>query len=1128
MREDLIAAIKRELVGPDLLSHRFQENNEEILELAPRERYAVGILFPQHATAEQLSFFEQLEYEQFGTDTSSESSPVPVSGSGTAEEVANEEIDSVNLSNTYMPSAMGFSCIVSESCKYLDISISAGRYEEFKVDSDAAPKIKSFFKRIGIEHTFRVDKNDFPRTAQQPFEKAVKDTALNFYIHKRIKNANNSNAQYYSFTLVNTNKTEKEFDDKKCFFQVYFSVGSDTQAPFLPLPDGNLGKNHQDDESLLLLYRNIKAYAIGHGCSVTWDVTEQGCSKLETESIPAHPVLSIVPTHFQDLKLSMRKFASATDDKSQLDGIHALCIKYQDWIETQDDVLNKTLADEQKAVGLRHINHCRTILTRMKKGLSLLQENETCRRAFALANEAMVLQQLHYNLPLRKAKIDNTGSDIQYEKCEIGIENIDTIPETGVLSEKYAKYGEWYSFQLAFILININSFWEPMSDDRKIADLIWFPTGGGKTEAYLGLAAFVIFLRRLINAAANGTTVLMRYTLRLLTSQQFLRASSLICACELIRQREKNLGDSPITLGLWIGDQSAPNKRDDAVEIWRKLYNSQTDENKFVLLKCPWCGAEMGVLKQRYRNFVIGYEHTLTPSTIRYLCKDKTCTFSQPNNYLPLFIIDEDIYENPPTLIIGTVDKFAMLVWKPEARSLFGISADGLKTFPPELIIQDELHLISSALGSVVGHYETLINSLATKEENGVLIAPKIVASTATISRAREQISALYGRSSEHISIFPPQGLEIGDSFFSQITSDDPGRLYIGVFPAGLISKISAQVRLTAALLQGVQDASVTEEKERDPYWTLIEYFNSLRELGTAATLVTSYLGDYLKTINVRKRQQNNANIPQKQRYIQRYIELTSRIPGHMIPGQLQLLEKPYTSIQETQKPVDICLATNMISVGLDVQRLGLMVVIGQPKLTSEYIQATSRIGRSASGPGLIVTLYNPFRSRDRSYYEQFHQYHGRFYQYVEPSSVTPFSKPVCDKALHAILVGLVRFLGSKENAEFPTPLPTTELLEKIKKIILDRISISQPDELESSRALLDDVIKRWKLYQPAVYGSPANHNIERCLMYPAGTFQNEEIVAQAWPTLMSMRDVERNCELLVLPREYDESKDPS
>ncbi len=941
-------------------------------------------------------------------------------------------------------------------------------------------------------------------------------------------NASNNNAQYYTFTLVNTNKTEKEFDDKKCFFQVSFSASTDKQTPFLPLQDVNFDKNHEDDESLSLLYRNIKAYAIGHGCSVTWDITEKGCTKLETEAIPAHKVLSIVPAHFHDLTLSMRKFASALDYESQLNDIQALCTKYQEWIDTQADVLDKNLADEQKAVGLRHINHCRSILDRMRKGLALLRENETCRRAFALANEAMVLQQLHYNLPLRKAKLEDTTSDIQYEKCEIGIGNIETIPESGTLSEKYAKYGEWHPFQLAFILININSFWEPMSDDRKIADLIWFPTGGGKTEAYLGLAAFVIFLRRLINADAIGTAVLMRYTLRLLTSQQFLRASSLICACELIRQREKDLGDSPITLGLWIGDQSAPNKRVDAVEIWRKLNHSQTDENKFVLLKCPWCGAEMGVRKKRSHQIVIGYEHTLTPSTIRYLCKDKACTFSQPNRYLPLFIIDEDIYENPPTLIIGTVDKFAMLVWKPEARSLFGISEDGAITYPPELIIQDELHLISSALGSVVGHYETLVNALATKDENGVLIPPKIVASTATISRAREQISALYGRSSEYISIFPPQGLEIGDSFFSQIASDDPGRLYVGVFPAGLISKISAQVRLSAGLLQGVQDAPVIEEKERDPYWTLIEYFNSLRELGTTATLITSYLSDYLMEIHVRKRQQNNPHIPRKQRNIHRYIELTSRIPGHMIPEQLQNLEKTYASVQETQKPIDICLATNMISVGLDVQRLGLMVVIGQPKLTSEYIQTTSRIGRSSSGPGLIVTLYNPFRSRDRSYFEQFHQYHGRFYQYVEPSSVTPFSKPVCDKALHAILVGLVRFLGSRENAEFPTPLPTAKLLEKIKTIILDRISFSQPDELESSRALLEDLIKNWRLYQPAVYGSPANHNMERCLLYPAGTYQDEAVLDQAWPTLMSMRDVERNCELLVLPREYNESKDPS
>ena len=1121
MRNELIEAIKRELVGPDPGHHAMQDNGEEILETSPRERYACGILFPQQSVAEQLDLFDELRTEQTDSVGALGIDEMPA-GNGSPDETGGEEEDTINLSTTYMQSAMGFTCILSDRFEALEITVTAGIYNEYKKAADSESNNQKLYGRKKIEQIFIITRNEMPDSSE-PLPKNIQDTALKMYVHKRVSNYNEESANYYTFTLVNTNHAGKSFDYTKCFFQVSLTVRSKNETPcFLPLPLLDCPGQHEDDESLAFLYRNHRTFAVGHGCAVQWKADNLVCRELHTEIIPQHKVLSIIPSHFRDLKLSMHSLAASITDKDQLKPLDVLCDKYALWIEEQALLAEKEPEQHDKEIAFRHIAACRKAQARMRHGHELLLENDECLRAFALANEAMFLQQIHYSLPLREAEFDESTLEHKYSACSIPTGNVEVPLDPELLPAEFSRYGEWHPFQMAFILMNIDSFHNPASEDRETAELIWFPTGGGKTEAYLGLSAFVIFLRRLRNYDDKSTAIIMRYTLRLLTSQQFWRASSLICSAELIRQRESDLGDRPITLGLWVGAQAAPNSRQDAVKALRDLQNGVLKENPFILLKCPWCGAQMGLSRGK-RPKVLGYMHDLDPSTVRYLCPDKKCIFSKTVNFLPLLIIDEDIYEQPPTLLIGTVDKFAMLVWRPEARSLFGIGQDGKNMLPPELIIQDELHLISSSLGSVVGHYEMMINELATAENDGQRVPPKIVASTATISRAKEQITALYGKRPDQISIFPPQGLEIGKSFFAQLAEDESGRLYLGVFPAGLVSRISAQVRLVAALLQAAQDIQVNHEQERDPYWTLVEYFNSLRELGTAATLVTSYLSDHLKRINKRGRLRLNKNQPQE-RKIKRHIELTSRIGGSQIPTLLASLGISYPNEKEQQIPVDICLATNMISVGLDISRLGLMVVIGQPKLTSEYIQATSRIGRHKMGPGLVVTLYNPFRSRDRSYYEQFHHFHSNLYQFVEPCSVTPFSAPVREKALHAILVGLARFWGEKDAAEYPTP-PSNIIQDKIRQAVHSRVSISQPEEVNESLTLLDHRINHWKRMLPEIYG---NHQYQEkhCLIYPAGSFQSEENTSRAWPTLSSMRDVEKSCELMVMARDYKEVKE--
>ena len=610
--------------------------------------------------------------------------------------------------------------------------------------------------------------------------------------------------------------------------------------------------------------------------------------------------------------------------------------------------------------------------------------------------------------------------------------------------------------------MNIRGFAEPQHADRKVVDVIWFPTGGGKTEAYLGLAAFVILLRRLKKSEDAGTTVLMRYTLRLLTTQQFQRAASLICALERIRRAEpQRFGFVPITIGLWLGGAVTPNRHSDAVQQYSRL-SREGGASPFIILACPWCGAQMGAQRYGAVTRVFGYKLEKRPGTdgrVRFVCDDAACDFSGPAG-LPLEVVDEGIYERPPTLVIGTVDKFAMMPWEPRSRSLFGI--DNPETAgPPSLIIQDELHLISGPLGSMVGHYETVIDEFTTHPKTK--IPAKIVASTATIARAEEQIKNVYGRKAK---LFPPQGLVAGESFFAFEGEDRlPAAHTSAMLATALPSHVTAQKVVLATLLQATAlvdgpDGAV------DPYWTLMVYFNSLRELGRASTLVQADIREHLNSLWDRIGLME-AMLPGSKplrRFINNFDELTSRLRSSDIPAILQKLFNP-----KGKDVVDLCYATNMIQVGLDVPRLSLMCVVGQPKGASEYIQASSRVGRGKGTPGLVVTNYNPFKPRDRSHFESFRSFHENAYKFVEATSVTPFSIPVCERAIHALAVSLARF-RYPELRDSPVRGVAARRADIVRTIV-ERIKIVAPDELGRATAILDRFLNDWERRKPQSYG---------------------------------------------------------
>ncbi len=1117
MRDDILKFIKKELIGPDPIKPHIQENGEEILlNEPPRLRYGAGVLFPRAATfekansttSEEEKVLEKLEEEKKETDD-----PVKTEESKAPVDMAEDFEEEIGLANSFLPSAMGFSCFSIIPKDGFTVKATLGVYEikEYSYQKEDGTSVsRKAYYRISLDQEFTLNASEIPLQSGKSIDKLLvdkdrKEINLKLNIRNRShENNSTNNIHLLTFTLINLNTGGAEnIKNEDCFFQVSFSITANEKC-FCPYKAAASKTDKDDEKSNLLLFRKKKAFAVGHGCSPAWNDDDiDFTDSITTEAIPVYEIKPIVPNELKSVELKMFDLSDLSE-KDITTNLVKLNVEYEAWIDKQEEIANAELKDELLETALRHIESCRLCLQRMKEGVDVLKSNEKVNRAFKLMNRAMLLQQLHYGIETRNWILDNGNIT--------GVKDA-VIPNINDSSTWKQGLGAWRPFQLAFVLMNLNAMLDSSHGDREMVDLIWFPTGGGKTEAYLGLSAFTIFLKRLKDKNDSGTTVLMRYTLRLLTAQQFQRAAALICACDKIRkENEEELGTARITIGLWVGSDSTPNRRDEARRAFQIMEQGREEENPFIILKCPWCGSQMGYLKEARTNKVKGYKRRKigTKETIIYQCDNQQCDFSKPDFNLPLVVIDEDIYDNPPTLLIGTVDKFAMLTWKPEAKTIFGFSGHERKFSPPELIIQDELHLISGPLGSMVGLYETMIEELCTANS----IKPKIIASSATISRAKEQINSLYGRGTNNVNIFPVQCLSAGDSFFAYEDTTSTGRIYTGIFASALPSHATAQVRVLSALLQSVKSISVADEILRDPYWTALTYFNSIRELGHAATLIRADIREYMNSIWIRKAIKGD-----ERRFINRDIELTSRINSNDIPEYLEQLSKSWTG-DNNEYPVDVCLATNMISVGVDIPRLGLMTVIGQPKTTSEYIQATSRVGRSKKGPGLVFTIYNCSKPRDRSHFEHFQEYHSKIYSKVEPTSVTPFSAPARERGLHAILVGLIRFYSTDQSATAPRPFPQKGIIERVTQIIFDRVHLIDDEEYDKTLELIEEKLEYWKNELPLVYGSFGQQtNIP--LMYPAGTNPSEDIKARAWSTPTSMRNVDSTCEAYIIPAEY-------
>ena len=1152
LRDRLTDMVINDLLGPAGGEDEELDKDERV-----RERYLVGLLAPQNVpveagTQDQLATTEPDDNEVGATD---------------ADAPAHD---------TLFPSAMGLSALFDLDTPALIIDSAWGRYQriasEQQVKRDGTPAL--VWKRqpmTGQPLTIPVQDGPFGPLAPCPDPDNGQPEVV---IEGRLRKT--PYGWLLTVFLVNRQAEPPMNKDVAWLFQPWLRARAPDHRPiFVQRRFGTVDLTQLDPitrtetEALAMLYRHHYEFAVGHGVAVHVTQPEPGATRaiaVETTFTPIAEVAQQTPptvadpgfATLQGLILDMQELA-ILPKPALITTLRILATAYQGWIQQETARLTdpaEGLAAHQDAAQ-RALIACQQAHDRIQAGIDLIDQNPQAAAAFRFANRAMALQRVH---AIR-------AQQVRKKEREPGLDVTDVdVPDNR----------RWRLFQLAFILLNLPSVTDLHHPDRShatdaLVDLLWFATGGGKTEAYLGLTAYVLALRRLQGIIEgrrgdHGVAVLMRYTLRLLTVQQFQRAAALLCACEVIRREEPaTWGEPPFRLGLWVGKKNTPNTLQQAAEVLEQAQGHQYAAatarigTPHQITSCPWCGESIGIQHLKVYTAPSDVGRAVT------YCGDALgiCPFSEaqaPKEGLPVMVVDEDIYHRPPALLIATVDKFAQMPWKGEVQMLFGqvngacprhgfLSPDLADTGkhpargglpgtkkqphgplrPPDLIIQDELHLISGPLGSMVGLYESAVDELCSWTVAEQRVRPKVIASTATIRRAVDQVKKLYVR---QLAVFPPQGTTLHNNFFAlhRLPGPDyPGRRYLGLcaigrrYPATLI-------RVYLAFLGAAQALYEKYDHHADPWMTLTGYFNSIRELAGTRRLVDD---------DIRSRLRHADQRGLAKRFIPAVEELTSRKSGTDIPRILERLDIGFDQARLQQReadrkagkkplpplPYDVILATNMISVGVDIARLGLMVVAGQPKTTAEYIQATSRVGRSNAGPGLVCTVYNWARPRDLSHYETFAHYHDTFHQHVEALSLTPFAARALDRGLSGVMVGLLRLWEERLNSNLAAGGLTDQ--EPLLTQVFDHL-IQRAQNATDSTAVADQVRQALHIRRDE-WLKRVHHATDHHLGYQStsdgvvGLLQQPKVGDWALYTcLNALRDVEDSIPLLLDTNDYN------
>lgn len=1039
-RDRVVTRLHEDLVGP--------LSPDEVLTSRPSDVYLTGILWPPRTF--------------IGGD---EDEKLEAGGGGDDADADDGEASAIASSSVQKPSVCGLSfCIAGKERPEVKISVSFAKYTP--VTEEGGKKV--IWTRRQSDVCVSVSCVPSVPSLIRLGESCPDAEGTELYV----RTVPNGGTLLVTVSLINACQLSEEGDrdarEAATLFQTSLTAEPLGRAKLVPRPSGRgsgapVPDAGSDEAGNDLLFRNAHEFAVGHVCAAMWGEPAQADGAVphvpyvRTSWIPSAIVPGVSasghslfdrlgPSEGRPDCLSADFLARAGTDELRA-ALGSLCDAYAEWIGLQTAKL-AGLDERYLPAANDNLARCTDVLRRLRASVDRLCGDSRLTRSFQLANLAMSVQ--HGWDPEKAAR--------------------------GPL--------RWRPFQLAFLLLAAPSTALRDHPDRETMDLLWFPTGGGKTEAYLGLIAFIAFFRRLSDDVADhsGVAALMRYTLRLLTTQQFARSAAMILACEVIRRGlipvpggDPLKGDAPFSIGLWVGGDASPNRR---AQAFASLGGARELASPKQLSRCPCCQASLS------------WPRISVTAPVHPVCETAGCLLRGP---LPVWTVDEDVYEQRPTLLVGTVDKFAQIVRRTETGMLFGLHEGS----PPDLILQDELHLISGPLGTVSGLYEAAIDIMFGVRGAKV----KIIGSTATIRRAPEQVRDLFDRTACQ---FPPPAIDQTDSGFAVLDPASPGRRYAGVTTAGRSAKFTLQA-VAASLLQSAAAAFATDQ-DRDPYQTLVGYFNSLRELGGALVLMQDDVSDSIRLYaTARSETARRSGVVE---------ELTSRRTQDEI---LQMLE---TLAIRAGEPgcVDTVLATNMVSVGVDIPRLGLMLVNGQPKTTAEYIQATSRVGRG-SVSGLVVTILNNAKARDRSHFETFTGWHGALYRDVEATSVTPFASRARDRALHAALVAAVRHLVPGMLATPQGIDDHRDRIEDLIGLIAERASRIDPEET-AVRAELERKLAQWEARAPRYYWNDraAGASLLQSAEQAARNRALGGASGSAWPTLNSMRNVEAGTPFRLAP----------
>ena len=1190
-RENLVDILERELLGP-------ANGPEEILEGVPDSAYLVGRIAPVRLTSGRNDPGEA-GADDAATDVgdavdAEASRGVPVtavdeSGAGADEDTAEDEPQKRGL---MIPASMGLRCQIPDDLESFTVTATWGTYEPIKEkrsqdeeasDNKTTSRLRRF-KRTPIEITKTITIAELRPSQTTTFQ--LKNKVL--LRVDRFDDAERG-CRLVEVALCNDRETPRQIPVEAWLYQTKLSVKAGGAEVFLPVADvlTDARPEHDDElRRLRLQYRDRLEFALGRTCSVDWAVADgaRRASEVWTTWLPTCQTPQTAAEEIGAALLDMRKLEAASPEDLRA-GLEPIVAGYAAWLDGEQQRA-EALPEHLRAEGLDAVAEARRVERQLADGLEHLLDDEEALRCFRFMNEVMADQRVQSQVAQRRANHPE--------------ESIDDAREA-ILADLGARAHSWRTFQLAFVLMQLPLLSDPAAEKRSgdlaKAQLLFFPTGGGKTEAYLGLAAYTFAIRRrqgVVDAfggpldGGSGVAVLMRYTLRLLTAQQFQRATALICAAEIARLKDPaTWGEEPFRIGLWVGTDVSPKRYDEAATQLQKANEGRGYRLTVLQIqRCPWCGTRIEARNVRADG---------GQRRVYVYCGDDLahCPFAEGGTVaegLPVLTVDEEIYRLAPAFVIATVDKFARLAREGEAASLFGYVSrrcerhgfvhpdyqpcqikDGSKhpkqggnlpaaavhpatrLRPPDLIIQDELHLITGALGTTVGLFEVAVDVMTGWRTNdGHSVRPLLVASTATARNAPDQVRALYGRD---VTIFPPQVLDAGNTFFSKevpVSEKAPGRQYVGISTTG-VRLTTAEIRVSEVLMAAAQLLLDRFGDAADPYLSLVGYFSATRELAGMAR----YMGDDIQTALAKRRPWSKLPSRTGTNYGALHVaELTSRVASADITATLDQMAVPFDprfdstagkrqlrALREAKKPVherevnpyDVVLATSMLQVGVDVTRLGLMLVVGQPKNTAEYIQASSRVGRIAEKPGLVVALGNWARPRDLAHFEQFRHYHETFYAQVEALSVTPFSVTSLERGLDGVLVSAARVLqavrvqGLSPEAGAARIEAEQHFADGLVDALVNRVRrASDEDSADRARRRLSNRLDHWgkrrkhlaDLRKSLVYERVTDDTRHDALMMSAENAKSRADTRDAPPFVVanSMREVQPEINLLVSP----------